>query len=164
MVIRCKTEAILKFGLCMAALVFIFIVLLFAVSFEIYDFSELKNNSDLNILKSFNCFLRYFSPVLSMISFFNLSNINVKKSSVIYGTVIGLFSVLITFLQTVFVLGINFDYRYAYIYAVSVFSSGDLFYRLDGIVYFIFFICAILKTAVCAKSLTLVIKRLKTSK
>lgn len=164
MITRCKTEALLKIGLCMAALVFVFIVLLFAVSFKIYDFSGLKNNSDLNLLKSFNCALKYFSPVLSIILFFYLSKLNVKKSSVICGIVVGLLAVLITFSQVIFVLGANFDYQYAYIYAVSVFSSGNLFYRLDGIVYLIFFVCAVLKTTICIKSLIEIFKKLNMQK
>lgn len=165
--IKNSHTAILKYCLFMAALSVAVVVLLFGVSVKLFDFAALNldmsfSGSDCGL--SFKCFLKYFSPVLAAVLFATLANGKTKTVDIWGGLGVGFLILLFTALQSVFVLGNSGGYEFSYLYAVSVFSSGNLFSRLDGFVYFLFFTMSTVKIAICVKLLPLIIKHLSNGK
>lgn len=165
--IKISHTAILKYCLFMAALSVAVVVLLFAVSVKLFDFDVATfdmslSGSDYGL--SFKYFLKYFSSVLAAVLFVTLTNGKIKTADICGGLSVGFLILLITVVQSVFVLGNSGGYEFSYQYAVSVFSSGSLFSRLDGLVYFLFFATSTVKIAVCVKLLPLLIKRLVRTK
>ena len=161
--IKISHTAILKYCLFMAALSVAVVVLLFGVSVKLFDFAALTLDASLSgsdCALSFKCFLKYFSPVLSAVLFVTLANGKTKTVDIWGGLGVGFLILLITAVQSVLILGNSVGYEFSYLYAVSVFSSGNLFSRLDGFVYFLFFATVTVKIAVCAKLLPLIIRRL----
>lgn len=165
--IKISHTAILKYCLFMAALSAAVVVLLFAVSVKLFDFDVATfdmslSGSDYGL--SFKYFLKYFSSVLAAVLFVTLANGKIKTADICGGLSVGFLIFLFTAVQSVFVLGNSGGYEFSYLYAVSVFSSGSLFSRLDGLVYFLFFATSTVKIAVCVKLLPLLIKRLVRTK
>lgn len=162
--IKASHTAILKYCLFMAALSAAVVLLLFAVSVKLFDFDAAAFDMSISgseCILSFKCFLKYFSPVLAAVLFVALANKKAKTADILGGLGVGFLILLITTIQSVFVLGNSGGYEFSYLYAVSVFSSGSLFSRLDGFVYFLFFATVTVKIAVCAKLLPLTVKRLR---
>ncbi|MBQ8267574.1 MAG: hypothetical protein IJZ21_04235 [Clostridia bacterium] len=162
--IKTSHTSILKLGLFMATLSATVVVLLFTVSVKMLDFDAVSLNISLSsndLVLSFKCFLRYFSPALVTVLFVTLANGKAKTAEIFGGLGIGFIIILITAIQSIFILGNTGEYEFAYLDAVGAFSSGSLFSRLDGLVYFLFFATATVKIAVCVKTLPLIIKRLK---
>lgn len=162
--IKASHTAILKYCLFMAALSAAFVILLFGVSVKMFDFDAVAFDMSLSgsdCVLSFKYFLKYFSPVLAAVLFVALANKKAKTADICGGLSMGFLILLITTIQSVFVLGNSGGYEFSYLYAVSVFSSGSLFSRLDGFVYFLFFATVTVKIAVCAKLLPLTVKRLR---
>jgi len=97
---------------------------------------------------------------LAAVLFVTLANGKTKTVDIWGGLGVGFLILLITAVQSVLILGNSGGYEFSYLYAVSVFSSGNLFSRLDGFVYFLFFATVTVKIAVCAKLFPLIIRRL----
>lgn len=162
--IKVSHTAILKYCLFMAALSVAVVLLLFAVSVKLFDFNTVTFDMSLsgsNVIKAIKYFLKYFSPVLAAVLFAALANKKTKTADILGGLGVGFLILLITAVQSIFVLGNSGGYEFSYLYAVSVFSSGSLFSRLDGFVYFLFFAVSTVKIAVCVKLLPLAVKRLR---
>lgn len=164
--VKCKNEAVLKTGLFMAVLSQGAVLLLFAVSIKLFDFGEIEFNTNItgfDIKASLKYFLKYFSPLLTASAFVTLTNGRARALNMLGGTALGLFNILIVLVQSIAVLGVATDYGFSYFYAVSAFSAGNLFYRLGGLAYFVFFSASVIKIAVCIKTIPLIIKNLKRS-
>lgn len=162
--IKCRDAAVLKLGLFLAVLSAAAVLLLFALSLGLFDFGEIKFNTNItgfDIKTSLKYFFKYFSPVLAATAFVALTNGKAKTLNILGGTALGLLGILIVLIQSIVVLGAATDYNFSYFYAVSAFSSGNLFYRLGGIVYFVFFAATIIKIAVCIRTVILIIKKPK---
>ncbi len=69
----------------------------------------------------------------------------------LFGVAAGFLLLFISALQTGLTFWINNDVAHPYLKAVSVISSGSLFTRLDGLVWFLFFITALVKISICVK-------------
>ena len=161
----CKGEAILKFCLFMTALSLGALLLLFISCSKTYQFDSLLFDMDFktqHIKTAFKCFLKYFSPIFIIPLFIKFENQKITSKNFLSGILSGFIALFLTLVQTVFTLGKNFGFEYPYIYAVSAFSSGSLFTRLDGFVYLIFFAVSVIKIGVCIKTVRLIIKNAKT--
>ena len=158
----CSGSAILKFCLLMAVITLAVVLLLFAVSIKMFDISYLNfslNFSGVEFSASVKCFLKYFSVTVVPIAFALQTQQRTSVSNIISSASAGLLAVVLCLLQSVFVLGgAVYQYSYPYIYAVSAFSSGSLFTRLDGLVYFMFFAVTAVKVGICVKTIVLIIK------
>lgn len=154
-VLFCKNHTVLKLGLLLAVITGAMLLLIFSVSINMFDLGELEfkiNFSKDALITSIRCFLKYFSSLFSAVVFVTVTLDNAQYVSVVGGTAMGLLGLLLCALQSVFVLG-GAQYEFPYFYAVSAFSSGSLFTRLDGLVYFVFFATSIVKITVCLKAI-----------
>ena len=144
-------SAIYKYGLFTAIICGLIIIICFLSGIKNFDFSLLKTTS-----LTHNFSIKYFLPIIVLPSFTQLQKHNIKY---VFSGVLTAFLVLILcFFQTTFTIGADSNTVYPYLRAVSVISSGSLFTRLDGLVYFLFFVCAVIKICVCIKSVFLICK------
>lgn len=154
---------IYKYSLFVSVIGGIMIAICFVGGIKNFDFTSFKisfSEHGFNIKD----FLRCFSS-LAVIPFFVSSEVkNAPAKPLFLGTAVGFFVLVLCLAQSIFTLGFANDISYPYLKAVSVISSGSLFTRLDGFVYFLFFITVLVKIAVCIKTVSLIIKRLKRTK
>ncbi len=163
---KIKPDAVLKFCLILAVTTAFLIILLSVVSVKNYEFQKdiFKIGFSKNVFSvSVKCFFKYYASLAAAIAFVFLIDKPHRKNA-FCGVASGFFAILVITLQTVMILGKNANYDFAYFYAVSVYSSGSLFSRLDGLVYFIFFVSALTKTAVCVKTILLLYDKFKNNK
>lgn len=160
------SNAFLKFGLLYGVVTAAAIVFLFVTSWGIYSAADIKLSPvTFDFKNAFKCFFRCFSPVLSAVAFACLAKGRANMGSISAGTGIGLLLVLLCALQSLLVLGGSAaDYEFPYLTAVSAYSSGQIYIRLDGFVWFIFFSATIIKAALCGKTAWLLIKRIFNTK
>lgn len=157
-----SNSAIYKYGLLVAIFSVGMIILMFLGQIKHFDISQIK--SDLSKSDFFTTvpkmFLRYFSSLAVPVLFVALTNNKKVPTTIVYGAACGFLIIAVCLAQSVLTLGAS-PTLYPYIRAVSVISSGSLFTRYDGFVYFVFFACAITKAAVCVKTVILVIQSIK---
>lgn len=150
----CSISAIYKYSLFTAVICGLIIAICFLGGIKNFDFTAIKPQST-NFASSMTNFL----PIVVLPLFTQFKNQNLK--CVFFGTATGFLALSICLFQAVLTLGDAKGINYPYLKAVSVISSGSLFTRLDGLVYFLFFVTVLVKTVVCVKSITLTIKALK---
>ncbi len=156
-----KTNMLYKFSL-LAGILSLLVVLVFFLStlkeFEIEniiirEFPNLKA-----LLQQFLPYLKGFSLPMILLGLFSEQE-NIKASIGVFGVVLGLVVFMICLLNTVLLFGIEFsgllDYPYAS--AGSTVTFGNLFTRLDGLIYFVYLTTCIVKCLVGV----LVIKKAK---
>lgn len=95
-------------------------------------------------------FVKFFLPIMLLHVFTHSGDKPTKPIAI--GVVIGFFALFLCVIQVILTLGDTADISYPYLKAVSVISSGSLFTRLDGFVYFLFFVTALIKITVCIKA------------
>ena len=144
-----KSGAIYKYGLLVALISGVFILIVFISGLKSFDFSILKtalNKTDISVKELFYC----FSSCAVLPAFVFLTNDkSLWLKYTLGGTATGFSALTICAAQSIFTLGNAMDISYPYIKAVSIISSGSLFTRIDGFVYFVFFSSAIIKITVC---------------
>jgi len=160
----CSNSALFKFCLLYAIISGCIIALVFISGIKSFNFSLLNVASlkELNLSKGVFGFLKQFLPAVCIAAFMALAKGNACVKQTILGAVLGLFATALCLLQSILTLGSAFDQSFPYIKAVSSISSGSLFTRLDGFCFWLFFVCALIKSAVCIKTLWLIIKCLFT--
>lgn len=140
-------DVLLKYSLLVAVFCAIIIVVCF--------FSGI-NNYDTDSFVAF--FKPVFNPngiflflqVLVLTVFLNDADLTIKP--VFWGVVTGFAATFLCLIQTILTVGLNQDIPFPFLKAVGVISSGSLFTRFDGLVYFLFFAVSILKITVCVKA------------
>lgn len=145
-----KSDTIYKYSLLIAIVTVAIILLCGVFGIKNLDYSLLNTNLNLSFGK-FEGFLRFFLPVAILPLFF--AKISYSTKNVICGSATGF--VLLTFclFQTVLTLNEASTISFPYLRAIGVISSGSLFTRLDGLVYFVFFATSITRITVCIKAL-----------
>ncbi len=98
---------------------------------------------------SFTTYAKFFLPVMLLPVFANVKD--KPTLPIVLGVAVGFLVLLVCVIQSTLTLGDTSDIAYPYLKAVSVISSGSLFTRLDGFVYFLFFVTALIKITVCIK-------------
>ena len=150
----CSISAIYKYSLFTAVICGLIIIICFLGGIKSFDFTAIKPQST-NLASDITIFL----PIVILPLFAQFKNQNLK--CVFFGTATGFLALSICLFQAVLTLGDSKGVNYPYLKAVSVISSGSLFTRLDGLVYFLFFVTVLVKTVVCVKTVTLTIKCLR---
>lgn len=153
-----STAAVCKCCLFFAVFSVLIMLVCFIGGIRIFDYgnlAEIKWEFSSHIKKYSGVFL----PIVALPAFMAADNKTIKP--VIFGVTGGFLLLFMATLQIALTLGNSFDVSYPYLKAVSVISSGSLFTRLDGLVWFLFFIVALLKITICAKAIMAVTKRFK---
>ena len=138
----------------------IMIAIVFLSAIKHFDFSQLVTNfnkTDFSIDSS-KILFRYFSmlPIPIIFAILTTKTFPLKASAL--GLVAGFVTLFICWGQSVLILGAANNIPYAYMRAVGIISTGSLFTRLDGLVYFVYFVSAITKATICIKTIFLIIK------
>lgn len=144
-----SSVALYKYCLFVSVICGVIIAICFIGGIKIFDFSAFMvlTKPVLEIKRSLGCFL----PVVVLPFFIDDKSYNFKPA--FYGIGAGVFATILCLFQSVFTFGTIEGVSYPYLMAVGVISSGSLFTRLDGLVYFLFFVTSIVKTVVCVKTL-----------
>ena len=145
-ILKSRSEALLKYSLLTAVICGVVIAVCFILSIKNFDFSDFTNSYSKKIS---------WGEVITIFSFVSLPFFVKDKSPnskpILLGSFTGFLLAAVCYLQSVFILGKTDDITLSYLRAVSAISTGSLFTRLDGLVYFLFFVTFIIKIAVCAK-------------
>ncbi len=159
----CSNSAFFKFALLFGIIITAFVLLLFVMSIGNYRFS----NINLNTLKfdfklSVVWLVKYFSPVLSALMLARLSNCTAKIKNTVFGVLTGIVLLLLCLCQSVFMLGNTaIAYQTPYLASVAAYSSGQLYIRQDGLVWFVFFAASVIKISLCTKTIYMILKTKK---
>lgn len=156
-------SAICKYCLLAAVINVSIITILFIGGIKNFEISQPKSLFEFSItttVDTLKIFLRHFSSlaVVSMFVFFAKKETTTK--TLFWGTTIGFVLIALCLVQVIFTLGTSAPAIYPYIKAVGVISSGSLFTRLDGLVYWLFFSLALIKSTICLKVICLTVKQL----
>lgn len=154
---RGKIYAFYKYSLVSAFFVLLIFIICFFAALKIFEFSQFNLFFNKPEFKAMHVINSILTPLV-LITFKDDSH-NFSKP-VLSGIIAGYFILLLANFQVVFTLGNVTAVDFPYLKAVSVISSGLLFTRLDGAIYFIFFTTYITKITVCIKSMRTAIKRL----
>ncbi len=158
----CSSSDFLKFALLFGVVTAFLTLLLFIMSAGIYDFANITLTplkADFKIAAT--AFLKYLSTIAPMLCFAALSNHKANTKNTLAGVGLGLVPVFLCLLQSLLVLGgTAAGQGVPYLTAVSAYSSGQLYIRQDGFVWFIFFSTTTIKTALCLKAVWVITKRI----
>ncbi len=163
-----KEETVLKFCIISAIPVILTVVILFCLSISSMKLINISVFSlpDTNRLfkLSLPYFLRIFlTAVPALIFVSGIIRIKARKGTVIWGVLLGTALLSAVVLQSMLILGTAVNsFDFPYLSAVGTLTFGNLFTRLDGFVYFLFFVGVIIKSAVCIHSAKYLFRLLKT--
>lgn len=159
-----KIDAFYKFGLVTAIFSSLLLVILFVLSvpqFSVNNISLLSfpNVSDV-FLKSLTYLKNVFLPALILPFFEFVYNKNQNRKSVCKGYLLGGSMVLVCILNSLLIFGNTLSSKldFPYSEAIGTVTAGNIFFRMDGFSYFVFFISSAVKICLLVK---LTIKILK---
>lgn len=156
-----KEESIYKYCLFTFAIIISIIAVCFISGVGGYNYK----NIDQNCFKTLFLPKQFVKSLLSamILTLFSYENTRQYKTTV-YGIVVGIVCLFLVTLQTVLTFGANCKAVFPYLKAISTISLGSLFTRVDGAVWFIFFVCAVIKITVCVKTVFIIAKKQQTKK
>ena len=140
--------AVYKYGLLVVLIAGAFVAMCFVGGIKTFNFSSL----DLIFTApqfSVMAFIKYCLPIAVLIFFTNSKKTPAKSLS--FGLAVGYTVLLLCVIQVVLTFGSIGGITYPYLKAIGVMSSGSLFTRLDGFIYFVFFVTSLIKITICAK-------------
>ncbi|MBE6810138.1 MAG: hypothetical protein E7521_03660 [Ruminococcaceae bacterium] len=140
--------AVYKYGLLVALIAVVFVVICFAGGISVFNFSSVKSTLTAPQF-SVMSFIKYFLPVAVLPFFINYGKTYAK--SLRLGIAAGFTGLLLCVMQVALTFGDISRVAYPYLKAVGVLSSGSLFTRLDGFIYFVFFVTSLIKITICTK-------------
>ncbi len=143
---KSKIHAIYKYSLFVFVVLVAIMLLSFMGGFKFFEYKNLNTDKYIFSAKEY---IRFFSSIIVLSIVFKNDNQSIKPT--ICGVSVGFLFVFIALFQSVLTLGANADAVYPYLKSVGVISSGSLFTRLDGAVWFLFFVTSLIKIAVCIK-------------
>ena len=158
-----RSDAFLKYCLLAAAIGIVLIFINFLAGIKNFDFA-LANTLFSKPYFSLKDILHFFSALLVAVFFIFTSKKQTTARPVFWGMLSGFFILTLCFTQSVLTLGNISDISFPYLKAVSVISSGSLFTRLDGFVYFLFFVSALIKISIGLKVVVITLRSLFTTK
>ena len=153
-----KASAIYKFCLLVSIIGCVFFIICFIGGIKNFD---LKNFDCLFEKPTFTVknFIKNFLPILVIPAFLSFEFKKLPTKSIVGGVVTGFFVLFLCFFQTVLSLGSDHNISFPYLTAIGIISSGSLFTRLDGLIYFLFFIACITRVVVCLKFVIFIFTR-----
>ena len=149
-----------------ALLLFVFIVIVMTimliVSFKNFEPIKVKELLKGKVFKRsfiYLCRAFLFPLALAFFSRFAFYNVTVKKD--IWGLVIGAVLIFVCFFSTVATFTLKFASKidYPYPMSISVVNIGELYTRMDGFAYFIFFFSALVRCSVCGFGIKMLLKK-----
>ncbi len=150
-----KQNEILNFSLISGLLCGGLIIFFFFATFKDFNFENIYIYSFPNIKNLFSQSIMYIKSVTLPISVLALyaKQIGASKKSAFGGVLVGNLFLLITIFNSILLFGTTFSGKLSYPYgsAISTVTFGNLFSRLDGFSYFIYFVAAVIKITVCIK-------------
>ncbi len=152
-----KDSAFYKYCLLCGVLCFLIIALGLICQIRHFNFSATLLNFKYNAF-SITAFFNCFSHLLLLPVFVLQSSGQSYVKSAFLGTAFGFLLLLLCSVASVLTLGQSNNLLFPYIKSIGIISSGNLFTRIDGLFYFLFFVTSITKITVCIKTLLYVIK------
>ena len=154
-----STSAIYKYCLLVAIIGALMIAICFVGGIRNFDFSILKEEF---FKPNFHIkdFLRFFSSLAVIPFFVSLKLKDFSANPIFLSASTGFLVLILCLFQCALTLNYSSDTAYPYLKAVGVISSGSLFTRLDGFVYFLFFITSLIKITICIKTIFVTVSRL----
>ena len=150
-----KQNEILNFSLIAGLLCGGLIIFFFFATFKDFNFKNIYIYSFPNIKNLFSQSIMYIKSVTLPISVLALyaKQIGASKKSAFCGVLVGNLFLLITIFNSILLFGTTLSAKLLYPYgsAISTVTFGNLFSRLDGFSYFIYFVAAAIKITVCIK-------------
>ena len=158
-----RNNAFLKYCLFMSLISAFLIFISFLAGIKNFDFALAKALFSKPYF-SLKDFLHYFSALLVAVFFIFTSKKQTTARPVFWGMLSGFFILTLCFAQCALTLGNISDISFPYLKAVGVISTGSLFTRLDGFVYFLFFVSSLTKISICLKVVVITLRSLFTTK
>lgn len=146
--VRSSDWAFYKYSLLVAIVGAVFVAVCFMGGIGSFDFSLSKF---IFAVPNFSLasFVKLFLPIMLLPFVADTQDKSIKP--IVSGAAVGFAILLVCAVQVSLTIGNTKGISYSYLKAVSVISSGSLFTRLDGLVYFLFFVTAVIKITVCVK-------------
>ena len=152
-------------------LLFVFIIVVMAImlvvsfkNFEAVKFEELVKGKVVkrSFVYLYKAFL--FPLALAVFSRFAFYNVSIKKD--VLGLLLGAGLILVCFFSSVATFTLKFASKidYAYHMSISVVNIGELYTRMDGFAYFIFFFSSLIRCAVCGFGIKMLLKKIGAKK
>ena len=150
-----RQECILKFSLVFFLFVLGLIIFFFLASVSDYSLHNLALQTPIDMkvfLKSLKSFIK--NPILSslILPFYYRFALKERHISAHFGVVLGYLLLLLAVISSLLLFGseLSAELSYPHFSAVSTITVGRLYTRLDGFLYFIYFITSIIKINVCS--------------
>ena len=140
-------KALFKYSLFVAIICGAIVMVCFIMGVKNYDFSQNNNllHERLNIGDCLSALPLFVLP-------FYLKNETASAKTIIGGAATGSLMLGACCMQARLTMGTG-KVSFPYLKSVSVISSGSLFTRVDGLVYFLFFVTCVIKIVVCIKTI-----------
>lgn len=166
-VISKTNEQIAKLSLLAFFFIISVIIILFAISFKNFEPVGLKELFCGKVVKRSGFYLYkafWFPIVYALFSRFAYVDKNIKND--ILGNVIGGVLIIVCFISAVLTFSLPFASKidFAYPTSISVVNIGELYTRMDGYAYFIFFFSALVKSSVCGLTVKMLLKKMNVEK
>ncbi|MCQ2455131.1 MAG: GerAB/ArcD/ProY family transporter [Clostridia bacterium] len=160
-------ETLAKFSLISFAFIVVVMICLFAVSAENFNDISLEELFFGKVIKRSGVYLYkalLFPFIFALFSCFAFTPKTPKRD--IIGQIIGSAMILLCYLSAVFTFGLKFSSNldFAYPISISVVNIGELYTRMDGFAYFIFFLSALIKSVVCGQTIKMLLLKTNAKK
>ena len=164
--VKCGEKALSKFSVLTFVFCVLCIIIMFAVSSRNFNkeyLSDAVKGSLGDIFgQGLTVFVKVFldTAVFAAFSRFAFSGKGLKYD--VWGIVIGSILIALCLINGVltFSLKTATELKFAYSYSIGVISVGNLFTRMDGFTYFVFFFSCLVKTAICGITLKLMLNKM----
>lgn len=150
-----KPTEIFNFSLICGLLCGLLLTFFFFATFKDFDFKNIFIRSFPSVKGLFHQTVPYIKtvtlPILVLTLFAKQNNIGTIVT--LSGISVGAILLVICILNSVLLFGADMagELQYPYANAISTVTFGNLFSRLDGFSYFIYFVTALIKITVCVK-------------
>ncbi len=150
-----KYTEIFNFSLICGVICAFLIIFFFFATFKDFNFKNIYIYSFPKVKNLVYQVLPYIKnvtlPILVLTYFAKLQRL--QKRVAFAGTFIGSMLLILSILNSVLLFGCSMagELKYPYADAISTVTFGNLFSRLDGFSYFIYFVTALIKITVCVK-------------
>lgn len=161
LVVKTNT-ALAKLSLLSFVFVLFVMIGLIVVSYKNFEFLGAKELFLGKIFKRSFFYLYkafWFPMVYAFYSRFAFEEKSIKND--IIGLFVGSIMIIICFLSAVFTFSLEFasTMEFSYPQSISVVNIGELYTRMDGFAYFIFFLSALIKTAICGQTVKMLLQK-----
>lgn len=153
----CKGTVLEFFAFTNLIIVCLGIILMFAFSAPMFDFSLLKKSLSFDaknvVNQALTFFIHSFGQLYLCILYLKSVKKQNSKNGITFGVLLGGSLLLLCFLNVILTVGSDIvsrlDFPYASVTAIIV--SGDGYNRMDVITYYIYFVCNLIKSVILLK-------------